>query len=133
MDELTKSVQTGLTFNENQNRGRLIEVAMLMKKVVIKLSSEQMKALSALMQMYFMIAQLNQLHDKAEFYLVYTIFESKIRSRMFDLKPSCKLKLDIAQANAMWWMLSNLEISDTAIYENTMRDYIMAEIDHQTV
>ena len=133
MEQLTTIGQTALTTDQNQNRGRLIEVAMLMKKVVIKLSAEQMKALSSLMQMYFMFAQLNQLHDKAEFYLVYSIFEGKIRTKVFDLKPSHKLKLDIAQANALWWMLSNIDINDAAIFENTMRDYIMNEIDHQTV
>ena len=116
---------------DEQTSGRMIEVAMLMKKVEIRLSKEQLASLGRIMSSYLANLKLRDIDDKAIFYLVYGVYESKIRKKMFSLKQDMKISLDVAQAWAITAMLQDIDISDWK-YEDSIAQFIILEINHQT-
>ncbi len=75
---------------------------------------------------------LADLSDKALFFIMHSLYEKKIRPRQLDLKPSFKLLLDVAQADALVTMLYRIEIAEHLHYELNLRRTITAEINHQT-
>ena len=116
---------------EGQTKGRMIEVAMVMKKVDIRLSMEQLAALGRIMSSYLANLRLHTIDDKAIFYLLWAIYEGRVRKKMFSVKPQAKLSLDMAQAWAMTSMLQDMDLSVWP-YEHQVMQYIISEIDHQT-
>ena len=116
---------------DEQTSGRMIEVAMLMKKVEIRLSKEQLASLGRIMSSYLANLKLRDIDDKAIFYLVYGVYESKIRKKMFSLKQDMKISLDVAQAWAITAMLQDIDLSDWK-YEDSIAQFIILEINHQT-
>ena len=114
-----------------QTKGRLIEIAMLMKKVDIRLSMEQFAALGRIMSFYLANMNLNGIDDKAIFYLLYQFYESKVRKKMLSMKQEVKFSLDMPQA---WAMAAMLQEMDLAVwpYEYVVKELIIREIDHQT-
>ena len=124
MGELTRQQQ-------DQTKGRMIEVAMVMKKVEIHLSMEQLAALGRIMSSYLANLRLFDIADKAIFYLLWAIYENRVRKKMLSIKPTAKLSLDMAQAWAMMAMLQEINLSAWP-YENNLGQIIISEIVHQT-
>ena len=124
MGELTRQQQ-------DQTKGRMIEVAMVMKKVEIRLSMEQLAALGRIMSSYLANVNLNVIDDKMIFYLLFGIYEGKMRKKMLSIKPAVKLSLDMAQAWAMEVMLMEINLSAWP-YEKNLGEFIISEIVHQT-
>ena len=116
---------------QQHTNSRLIEVAMVMKKVEIHLSKEQMAALSKIMSSYLANLDLFGIDSKALFYLLYAIYESKLRKKMLSLKPGMKLSLDMSQAWAMVAMIQEMNLIAWP-YEYQLGQFIRSEIDHQT-
>jgi len=114
------------------NRGRLIEVAMTRKKVELKLTPSQFESLDRLMIQYLSFTPLMDINDKAVYFIVHSLWEKKIRPRHLDIKPTFKLNLDIAQADALVTMLYRVDIAEHLLYELNLRRTITAEINHQT-
>jgi len=125
MEQLTRAA------SDLQTKGRLIEIAMLMKKVDIRLSMEQFAALGRIMSFYLANMNLNGIDDKAIFYLLYQFYESKVRKKMLSMKQEVKFSLDMPQA---WAMAAMLQEMDLAVwpYEYVVKELIIREIDHQT-
>ncbi len=124
MGELTRQQQ-------DQTKGRMIEVAMVMKKVEIRLSMEQLAALGRIMSSYLANLRLIDIDDKAVFYLLWAIYENRVRKKMLSIKPTAKLSLDMAQAWAVMAMLQELNLSAWP-YEKNLGEFIISEIFHQT-
>jgi hypothetical protein len=125
MGQLTRQQQ------EDQTRGRMIEVAMVMKKVEINLSREQLAALGRIMSRYLANLRLFDIDSKAIFYLLWAIYENRVRKKMLSIKPTVKLSLDMAQAWAMEAMLVEINLSAWP-YEKNLGEFIVSEIVHQT-
>ena len=113
-------------------RGRIIEVAMLRKKVTLQLTQSQFEVLDGLFVLYLHTARLTDHMDKAHYFLVHQVYEKKIRPRHLDLKVIFKLSFNIAEASAIYLMLLKTNIQSCFIYENNLRNFITSEIDHQT-
>ena len=120
-----------LTTLQQQTQGRLIEVAMLMKKVEIRISKEQLASLGRIMGTYLANLPLTDINDKAIFFLLYGIYESKVRKKQFSLKQQMKVSLDLPQAWAMAAMMQEIDLAAWQ-YENSLKEMIIREIDHQT-
>ena len=120
-----------LTTLQQQTQGRLIEVAMLMKKVEIRISKEQLASLGRIMGTYLANLPLTDINDKAIFFLLYGIYESKVRKKQFSLKQQMKVSLDLPQAWAMVAMMQEVDLAAWQ-YENSLKEMIIREIDHQT-
>ncbi|MCX6277682.1 MAG: hypothetical protein NT004_06275 [Bacteroidetes bacterium] len=117
--------------NDLQTKGRLIEVAMLMKKVEIRMSLEQFASLGRIMSSYLANIQLTDIDDKAIFYLLYQMYETKVRKKMFSMKQEIKFSLDMPQAWAVTVMMQEMDLSIWP-YEYAVMELIVREIDHQT-
>jgi len=115
-----------------QTYGRMIEVAMVMRKVDLRLSREQLASLGRIMSSYLANLNLLSIDEKAIFYLLYGIYEAKVRKKMLSLKPDMKLSLDMAQAWAMSAMIQEMNLVQWP-YEYQLGQFIISEIDHQTV
>ena len=115
-----------------QTNGRMIEVAMVMRKVDLRLSREQLASLGRIMSSYLANLNLLSIDEKAIFYLLYGIYEAKVRKKMLSLKPDMKLSLDMAQAWAMSAMIQEMNLVQWP-YEYQLGQFIISEIDHQTV
>ena len=115
-----------------QTNGRMIEVAMVMRKVDLRLSREQLASLGRIMSSYMANLNLLSIDEKAIFYLLYGIYEAKVRKKMLSLKPDMKLSLDMAQAWAMSAMIQEMNLGQWP-YEYQLGQFIISEIDHQTV
>ena len=120
-----------LTVRDQQTRGRMMEVAMVMKKVELHLSMEQLASLGRIMSSYLANLDLYGIDAKALFYLLYAIYEAKVRKKMLQMKPSVKLSLDMAQSWAMVAMIQEMNLSAWP-YEYQLGQFIISEIDHQT-
>ena len=114
------------------NRGRLIEVAMTRKKVELKLTPSQFETLDRLMIQFLTFSPLMDISDKAVFFIVHSLYEKKLRPQHLNIKPSFKLKLDIAQADALVTCLYRVDIAEHLLYELNLRRTLTAEINHQT-
>ena len=122
-----------LTILNQSTKGRLIEVAMVMRKVEIRLSIEQLASLARIMNSYLGNIRLtDDIDDKAIFYLLYQMYEAKVRKKILSLKQDAKLSLDMAQAWAMTAMLMEMDFAGWP-YEHQVKQYIIGEINHQTV
>jgi hypothetical protein len=117
---------------EEKDAGRMIDIARLMKKVEIHLSREQLSALNRMMGSYLTNLDLYSIADKAIFYQLYQVYESKIRKKQFSLKHTFKLSLDVSQAWAMVSMIQEMPLAAWP-YEYQLGQFIISEIDHQTV
>jgi len=115
-----------------QTYGRMIEVAMVMRKVDLRLSREQLASLGRIMSSYLANLNLLSIDEKAIFYLLYGIYEAKVRKKMLSLKPDMKLSLDMAQAWAMSAMIQEMNLVQWP-YEYQLGQFIISEIDHQIV
>jgi hypothetical protein len=125
MEQLTR------TASDLQTQGRLIEIAMLMKKVDIRMSMGQFASLGRIMSSYLANMNLNRIDNKAMFYLLYQFYESKVRKKMLSMKQEVKLSLDMPQAWAMAAMLQEMDLYMWP-YEYAVKELIIREIDHQT-
>jgi len=121
-----------LIARNQQTRGRMMEVAQLMRKVEVTLTMEQLAALGRIMSSYLSNLDLFGIDAKAIFYLLYAIYEAKVRKKMLTMKPTVKLSLDMAQAWAMVAMIQEINLSAWP-YEYQLGQFIISEIDHQTV
>ena len=116
---------------EQLTPGRNTEMVMLMKKIEIKLSREQVKSLIVLMAQYSYHQPMVTLDEKSSIFLVQQLYEKKIRRWRHSLKDKFKLSLDIAQAAALFQMFINLGLAEYP-YELNLCNYITGEIHHQT-
>lgn len=115
------------------SRGRVIEVAMLRKKVEIKLTQSQFEALDRMMVLYLATTCFNgDLLSKANYFTIHQVYEKRIRPKYLDLKTVFKLKFTIAEASALEIMFNSLNIPVESVYEITLVNLICSEIDHQT-
>jgi hypothetical protein len=121
-----------LTLREQEyTRGRMMEVAMIMKKVDLHLAKEQLASLGRIMSSYLAGVELHDVDDKALFFLLYKVYEDKIRKKMLTLKPTIKLSFDMPQAWALAVMFREVNL-DNCPYEYQLAQSIVSEIDHQT-
>lgn len=130
MEQLTVTLASGL--QAVQTPGRLIEVAMLARKIKLKLSKEQLAVIGKVMNGYLMGAHLGEIDDKVIYYLVWEIYEGKIRKQILKLKPEIGLTLDLPHAWALMNMFFLVDLSSWP-YEASVANHIISEIDHQTV
>lgn len=101
-------------------------------KISLKLTRQQMESLARMMVHFFIHAPLDCKEDGAQIYLVHEIYEKKVRPKLILAKPVYNVSMNVAQASNLWWALAGLNL-DGWPYENTLRDFICAEIDRQTV
>ena len=114
------------------SRGRMIEIAMLRRKIEISLTQSQFEAFDLMMVSYLALSAINTLSEKANYYIVHQVYEKRIRPKHLDLKTVFKLKFTIAEACAIHTMLCGICIPNKSIYEETLRNLITSEINQQT-
>ena len=114
------------------SRGRLIEVAMLKKKVVIPLTRSQFETFDRLILLYLTSTRLVNLIDKANYFIIQMVYEKKIRPAHLNLKTKFRFNFNVAESSAIYTMLFRLIISSESAYETTLRNFICSEIDFQT-
>lgn len=129
MEQLT--VTTSGALQGLQTAGRMIEVAMLTKKVKLRLNREQLAVIGKIMNGYLMGAHLGEMDEKVIFFLIWELYETKIRKKMLDLKQDIGLSLDLPAAWALMQMFYSVDLSPWP-YESTIANQIISEIDHQT-
>lgn len=129
MEQLIASSSGGLQVA--QSPGRLIEVAMLARKIKLRLSREQLAVIGKLMGSYLSGANLYGLDEKVIYFLVWEIYEGKFRKKMLELKPQISITLDLPHAWALMNMLFLIDLSAWP-YEKTIANLIIGEIDNQT-
>ena len=112
--------------------GRLMEVQMLMRKVKIKLSKEQIYALISLMQVFLSRYPITGLKDKSIYLRVLQLFEKRIRFKQFNSK-STSITLDVYTAEALFQMAYWLQHYDFQPYEKNLIRHLIDEIHHQTI
>lgn len=110
----------------------VVDIALVMRKVEIRLSMEQLASLGRIMSSYLANLSLWSIDEKAIFYLLYHIYETKIRKKMLCLKPDVKFSVDMPQAWAMVAMIQEMDLSRWP-YESQLAQYIVSEIDKQIV
>jgi len=115
-----------------QTRGRMMEVAMVMKKVELHISREELAAFGRILSSYLAHLILYSVYEKHLFYILYQIYESKIRKKAITMKSEYKISLDITQAWAVAEMLEGMDL-DLFPYEYNIQRVIISEIDKQTV
>jgi hypothetical protein len=110
----------------------MMEVAFLTKNVKLKLTREQLASLNLLATYFLHTSLLESLEDKTVFFLVWEIYEGKIRKKALSLKPEIGLTLDLPHAWALMQMCMMVDLTEWP-YEESVARYIIQEIDHQTV
>lgn len=122
-----------LTYN-----GRIVRqenaqrVGMAIRKVDIHLTKDRVMAMSRIMSSYLTTMDMRGIDGKAIYFLIYGIYESKIRKKILLMKPGMKLTLDMAQAWAMFAMLQEMNLTQWP-YEESIKQLIIYEIDQQTL
>jgi len=84
------------------------------------------------MNAWFSSVQLNDLFDKALFYLLFDLQERKLRKKLLSMKNSIRLSIDITHAWALTQLFQEIDLVAWP-YENNVAQSIISEIDHQTV
>jgi len=122
-----------LTFNgrivRQENAAR---VGMAIRKVEIHLTKDRVVAMSRIMSSYLTTMDMRSIDGKAIYFLIYGIYETKIRKKILLMKPGMKLTLDMAQAWAMFAMLQEMNLTQWP-YEESIKQLIIYEIDQQTL
>jgi len=122
-----------LTFNgrivRQENAAR---VGMAIRKVEIHLTKDRVVAMSRIMSSYLTNMDMRDIDGKAIYFLIYGIYETKIRKKILLMKPGMKLTLDMAQAWAMFAMLQEMNLTQWP-YEESIKQLIIYEIDQQTL
>lgn len=129
MEQLTaqRAMQTAPT-----SQGRLMEVQMLMRKVKIKLSKEEIYTLITLMQIFLSRYPITGMKEKSIYLRVLNLFEKRIRFKQF-VSKSTSFTLDISTAEAVCQMASWLQYHSFGPYEKNIIRMLIEEIHHQTV
>jgi hypothetical protein len=92
----------------------------------------QILSLIFIMRSYFTRPKFVTLGDRSTFYQVVQVYSKKIALKELSCKPSFILKLNYAEAVAVFAMLCSLN-TDGMVYETALIDYITGEIDRQTL
>ena len=121
-----------LTTHHDQTKGRVMEVAMLMKKVKLNLSREELSAFGRILSSYLANMPFYSIYEKSLFFILYQVYETKIRKKAITMKSEYKISLDMSQAWAVAEMLEEMDL-DLFPYEYNLQRVIISEIDHQTV
>ncbi len=113
---------------------QLTEIQVLLKKVEFDVSMPQLRTLSFLVQGFLLRKNGLKLNivEKVLHYMIYEIYEKKIRPNEIKQKAKVKIKLNIAQAQALKSAFGYLNVEHMP-YENTLVDYITGEIHRQTI
>jgi hypothetical protein len=129
MEQLTaqRAMQTGPS-----NPGRLIEVQMLMRKVSLKLSRDQIGSFISLMQIFLSHYPVTGMQEKSIYLRVLQLFERRIRMKLFMRGKSTSIKLDLPAAEAVCQMASWLQYYSFGPYEQNFIRMLIEEIHHQT-
>jgi len=114
-----------------QSTGRMIEVAMLTKKVKLKLSKEQLSVVARVMFVFLSNMPLVDIECKSMFYSLWALYEGQVRNKMLSINKKVVVSLDIPHAWALMQMFHEVDLGQWP-YENTVAQYIIGEIDHQT-
>jgi len=116
---------------QNQTQGRMIEVAMVMKKVELRLSREELAAFGRILSSFLANIALYSIYEKSVFFILYNVYESKIRKKAITMKSEYKISLEMPQAWAVTEMLEGMDLNCFP-YEYSLQRGIISEIDHQT-
>ena len=110
------------------------EIGRLLRKVKVKLSASQYKALHTVLSFWLHKAPAKgELYEEAYYLAVYNLFVAKVQKAPFNvLKAKVKLSLDLCQAQTLMGALTDYQF-DNASYEMNVVNYIIQEIDKQTV
>lgn len=109
-------------------------VGRLARRIKIRLSDGQFKALHRVLTFWLHNAPARgQLFEEAYYLSVYKLFLSKVQRAPFNVfKANITLSLDLCQANTLMEALTDYQF-DNAPYELMTINYIIEEIDKQTV
>jgi hypothetical protein len=109
-------------------------IGRLLRKVKVKLSASQYKALHTVLTFWLHKAPAKgELYEEAYYLSVYNLFVSKVQKAPLNvLKAKVKLSLDLCQAQTLMEALTDYQF-DNASYEMNVVNYIIQEIDKQTV
>jgi hypothetical protein len=108
------------------------QMARLLQKVDLSLSRSQLNSLCGMMTVYFQTTKLTDTRAMSNYFLLYKVWDKKIRTKKYSFKDRFKFRFDIAQANALYDMFDDFDLSNWP-YESSIRDYITGEIYRQTI
>lgn len=120
-----------LTGYAPQNDEQLL-MALLSKKLKIKLGREELKSLDAIVKYWLMTQDLKNedMHMQALMQAAIKLVETKLRPGVMQLKPTLSIKLDVMQAYVLREVLDVFNFLDSS-FEMNLVNRIIAQIDRQ--
>lgn len=109
------------------------DVAVVLSKVELRLSADQLSTLSRILMIWlknWMSVSGRDLHDLAMLNLVFKL-NQKLQLKLMTISPKIKMTLDKPTAWALYEALTTLDL-DRWPYESSVQRYIISEIDRQT-
>ncbi len=113
------------------DKGRLMEVQMLMRKIHIRISREQFNSFLLMIQLYMTHCSLVELQDKSTFFRILKLYE-RLRSHQLRRTPEVAFSVDISVGHALLEMLDFPYYIEMGVYESILRGDLIRQIDHQT-
>lgn len=110
------------------------DIGRLLRKIKVKLSASQFNALHTVLTFWlYKTPAKGELYEEAYYLAVYNIFVAKVQKAPLNvLKAKVKLSLDLCQAQTLMEALTDYQF-DNASYEMNVVNYIIEQIDKQTV
>lgn len=104
----------------------------ILEKIQIELTGSQLASLVYLLKVYFHNGNFNTMSERVNFMHMWDLYEKKLRTRELSLNKRHKIKLNIAQAQALHEVLCQLD-TRALPYETSLIDHITDSIFQQTV
>lgn len=108
-------------------------VSRALNKVKIKLTSEQLQCLANMVASQLAIAGYVKGHLLLSHLREVYLLNLKLQRKRLTQSGHVKLSLTMTEASALSTCLDTLEFNSRAIYERSLRFYVIMEIDKQTV
>lgn len=114
-----------------QNDEQLL-MALLSKKIKIKLGREELKSLDAIVKYWLMTQDLknDDMHMQAFLQAAIKLVETKLRPGVMQLKPTLSIKLDVMQAYVLREVLDDFSFLESS-FEMNLVNRVIAQIDRQ--
>ena len=119
--------------NQISVREKRVELSLMLRKVVIKLSRDEFEVIDQLCMLWINSKKCETLEEKALFVLIFVnLYRNKIMPQILKVSQKITLNLTIPEAYALDYFLMDTDLSYWP-YEHALSERIMMEIDKQTV
>jgi hypothetical protein len=114
-------------------REKRTELALMLKKVVIKLSRDEFEVVDQLCMLWINSKKCESLEEKALYVLIFVnLYRNRIMPQMLKVTPKITLSLSIPEAYSLNCVLTDIDLVHWP-YEQSLCSKIMSEINKQTI